>query len=50
MTNLIYDLVIHLVDEGRITDIVYLDFSKSPTVLSWKSWQTMVWTGTHFAG
>ena len=31
MTNLIsvYDLVTHLVDEGKAVDVVYLDFSKA---------------------
>ena len=30
LTNLIsYDLVTHLVDEGKVIDVVYLDFSKA---------------------
>ena len=31
MTNVIsfYDLVTHLVDEGKAVDVVYLDFSKA---------------------
>ena len=57
LTNLIsfYDRVTHLVDEGKAVDKVYPDFSKafdivSHSVFSWRSWQSVHWTGTLLAG
>ncbi|GAB0188723.1 mitochondrial enolase superfamily member 1 [Grus japonensis] len=46
LTNLIYDKVTRLVDEGKAVDVVYLDFSKafdtvSHTAFSWRDWVLM---------
>jgi len=48
------DRVIHLVDEGRTVDVVYLDFSKAPGSVSHSillgKLQPMAGTGALFAG
>lgn len=52
LTNFIsfYDWRTWLVDEGKVVDVVCLDFSKAfDTIFSWRSWKPMVWTGTLFA-
>lgn len=56
LTNVISfcDRVIHLVDEGRTVDVVYLDFSKAPGSVSHSillgKLQPMAGTGALFAG
>jgi len=56
LTNLIsfYDKVMHLVDEGKAVDVVYLDFSKAltpfPTAFSSRNWLLLLWTGVRFVG
>lgn len=49
MTSLIFSgKVIHLVDEGKAVDIVYLDFDTVSTAFYWINWLLMAWMGTLF--
>ena len=54
LTNLIsfYEKVTHLVDEGEVVDVVYLDvkpLTPFHTAISWRNWLLIAWMNVLFA-